>query len=143
MNEPPSAGSETPASASPVTPPRGLIGLAVLFVVGCVVLLTLRPQGPPAGNRLVVLNAGTSSLDSIVIEPEPPGANLLAARAGYVAAQDSVWIALPKAAGDTDIRIYRGGAAVANHAVYFGGNTIFELRVGDRDQQGIYRRLAR
>lgn len=132
-----------PPSAPRVAPPRGLIALVVLVVVGMMALLSLRPQGPPAGNRLVVLNAGTSALDSIVIEPEPPGANLLAARAGYVAAQDSVWIALPKAAGDTDIRVYKGGAAVANHAVYFGGNTIFELRVGDGAQQGIYRRLAR
>lgn len=136
MSEPPSTGSRA-------LPPRGLTVLAVLVVAGIMSLLALRPQGPPAGNRLVVLNAGTSALDSIVIEPEPPGANLLAARAGYVAAQDSVWIALPKAVGDTDIRVYRGGAAVANHAVYFGGNTIFELRVGDRDQQGIYRRLSR
>lgn len=123
--------------------PRVLGTAAVLLALGSLALLALSPRGAPAGNRLVVINAGTASLDSIVIEPEPPGANLLAARAGYVAARDSIWLVLPEATGDTDVRAYRGGRAVANHAVYFGGQSIFELRVGDVDQLGRYRRTDR
>jgi hypothetical protein len=114
-----------------------------MFVaVGTALMVGLQPHGPSPGNRLVVINAGSASLDSIVVGPEPPGANLLAARGGYLAAQDSVWITLPRAKGDVDVRVYRGSDAIANHAVYFGGNSIFELRVGDRDQLGRYRRTG-
>lgn len=121
---------------------RGLLAVAMVAGVAMVTALPLLlPRRIPAGNRLVVLNARTSSIDSIVVEAEPPGANLLAARRGYLSAQDSVWLALPKARGDTDIRIYRAGKVVANEAVYFGGNSVFELRIGDRDQLGRYRRL--
>jgi hypothetical protein len=124
--------------------PRGAVILAfTLPLIGLLVIFALTPRGAPTGNRLVVLNAGGASVDSIVIEPEPPGANLLNARSGYLASQDSVWIALPAATGDTDVRVWRGGRAVANHAVYFGGQSIFELRVGDHDQMGRYRRTGR
>jgi hypothetical protein len=123
--------------------PRGAVILALtLPLIGLLVIFALTPPGAPTGNRLVVLNAGSASLDSIVIEPEPPGANLLNARSGYLASMDSVWIALPEATGDTDVRVWRGGRAVANHAVYFGGQSIFELRVGDTDQMGRYRRTG-
>jgi hypothetical protein len=40
------------------------------------------------------------------------------------------------------VRVWRGGRTVANHAVYFGGQSIFELRVGDTDQLGRYRRTS-
>ena len=124
--------------------PRGAVILAfTLPLIGLLVIFALTPRGAPTGNRLVVLNAGQASVDSIVIEPEPPGANLLHARSGYLASMDSVWIALPEATGDTDVRVWRGGRAVANHAVYFGGQSIFELRVGDTDQLGRYRRMGR
>lgn len=120
--------------------PRGAIILALAMIAGLALVLSLRPRAVSRGNRLVVINAGTASLDSIVVEPEPPGANLLSARSGYLATQDSVWIVLPAATGDADVRIYRGESAVANHAAYFGGNSIFEVRVGDHDQLGRYRR---
>lgn len=123
---------------------RGRALLAVAMVAGLLIVTALPlllPRRIPPGNRLVVLNTGSSSIDSIVVEAEPPGANLLAGRRGYLAAQDSVWLALPKARGDTDIRAYRGEAVVANEAVYFGGNSVFELRVGDRAKLGRYRRL--
>jgi len=107
------------------------------------IALALRPRGIPPGNRLVVVNAGSLPLDSVVVESEPPGANLLKARAGAVPARDSIWLALPRARGDADVRIYRGGIAVANHAVEFGGDSVFEVRVGDRDQIGRYRRMGR
>jgi hypothetical protein len=123
--------------------PRGAIVLVLaLPLIGLLVIYALTPRGAPTGNRLVVLNTGSAALDSIVIEPEPPGANLLSARSAYLAAQDSVWIALPAATGDTDVRVWRGGRAVANHTVYFGGQSIFELRVGDSDQLGRYRRTG-
>ena len=136
-------GPAQPDDAYAGGPPPPLRGIALAAGALLAVVVALRPHGAPAGNRLVVINAGTASLDSIKVEPEPPGANLLAARAGYVAAQDSVWLALPEATGDTDVRVYRGGRAVANHAVYFGGQSIFELRVGDADQLGRYRRTDR
>ena len=123
--------------------PRAAVLLAGILAAGLLGILALWPRGAPAGNRLVVINAGTAALDSVVVEPEPPGANLLAARSGYVAARDSAWLALPEATGDTDVRVYRGGRMVANHAVYFGGQSIFELRVGDVDQLGRYRRTDR
>ncbi len=137
----PAEPDDSHAVGSP--PPLRVIALALAMAALLAVVVALRPHGAPAGNRLVVINTGTTSLDSITVEPEPPGANLLAARAGYVAAQDSVWLALPEATGDTDVRVYRGGRAVANQAVYFGGQSIFELRVGDGDQLGRYRRTDR
>jgi hypothetical protein len=130
------------APRAPARPPTFAIALALILGVGTALVAGLRPRGPSAGNRLVVINTGGTGLDSIVVEPEPPGANLLAARSGYLAAQDSAWITLPRARGDTDVRVYRGADAVANHAVYFGGNSIFELRIGDRDQLGRYRRMG-
>jgi hypothetical protein len=121
-----------------------LRGVLLAFVLGAGLLLAfaLRGRGQDAGNRLVVLNASAEPIDSITVEPEPPGANLLAARAGALAAMDSVWLALPRARGDVDVRAFRGGRAIANHAVYFGGNSVFELRLGDRAQLGRYRRTG-
>ena len=118
-----------------------LIALTILGGALVVIALSLRPRGMPPGNRLVVLNTGSSTLDSVVVIAEPPGANLIAGHAGVVAPQDSLWLALPRAKGDADVRVYRGGRAVAQHAVYFGGDSVFEVRVGDRDQLGRYRRL--
>ena len=77
------------------------------------------------------------------VEPEPPGANLIFGHTGAVSPRDSVWLALPRARGDADVRIYRGGIAVAHHSVEFGGDSVFEVRVGDRDQIGRYRRMSR
>jgi hypothetical protein len=119
------------------------VALAIVALSLLAIAIALRPAGFPPGNRLVVVNAGSQPLDSVVVEPEPPGANLLNARAGGVPARDSVWLALPRARGDADVRIYRGGIAVANHAVEFGGDSVFEIRVGDRDQIGRYRRMGR
>jgi hypothetical protein len=122
---------------------RGRIAaLALVFASLVTVVIALRPFGTAAGNRLVVVNAGSSALDSVVVEAEPPGANLLAGHAGAVGPRDSLWLALPRARGDADVRIFRGGIAVAHHAVYFGGNSVFEVRVGDRDQLGRYRRTG-
>jgi hypothetical protein len=131
-----------PAPGAGAPPPARLIALAVALGTLLAIAFALRPHGLPAGNRLVVINAGARALDSVVVESEPPGANLLAGHAGYVAARDSLWLALPRASGDADVRIFRGGAAVAHHAVYFGGNSVFEVRVGDRDQLGRYRRTG-
>jgi len=123
--------------------PRGrIVALAIVAASLVTIVIALRPFGTAAGNRLVVLNAGAFALDSVVVESEPPGANLLAGHAGAVAPRDSLWLALPRARGDADVRIYRGGSAVAHHAVYFGGNSVFEVRVGDRDQLGRYRRTG-
>ena len=119
------------------------VALAIVALSLFTIAVALRRDGPPAGNRLVVINAGSQPLDSVVVEPEPPGANLLAARAGGVPARDSVWLALPRAQGDADVRIHRGGRTVAHHAVAFGGNSVFEIRVGDRDELGRYRRIDR
>lgn len=120
-----------------------LVALAIAGVALVAIALALRQDGLPAGNRLVVVNAGGAPLDSVVVEPEPPGANLLAARAGAVPPRDSVWVSLPRARGDADVRIYRGGIAVANHAIEFGGDSVFEVRIGDHDQLGRYRRMGR
>ena len=130
-------------NAPPAGPPRGrMVALAIVFGSLLVVVIALRPFGTAAGNRLVVVNAGSAPLDSIVVEAEPPGANLLAGHAGAVGARDSVWLALPRARGDADVRVFRGGRPVAHHAVYVGGNSVFEVRVGDRDQLGRYRRTG-
>jgi len=128
-----------------VSPPpsRGrIVALAVVFGSLLTVAIALRPFGTAAGNRLVVINAGSAPLDSIRVESEPPGANLLAGHAGAVGARDSLWLALPRAQGDADVRVFRGGVAIAHHAVYFGGNSVFEVRIGDRDQLGRYRRTG-
>jgi hypothetical protein len=119
------------------------VALAIVALSLFAIAIALRPAGFPPGNRLVVVNAGPLPLDSVVVEPEPPGANLLKGRAGGVPGRDSVWLALPRARGDADVRIYRGGIAVANHAVEFGGDSVFEVRVGDHDQIGRYRRMGR
>jgi hypothetical protein len=119
------------------------VAIAIVALSLFAIAVALRPRGLPSGNRLVVLNTGGSPLDSVVIGSEPPGANLLFAHAGAVPPRDSVWIALPRARGDADVRIYRGGIAVANHAVEFGGDSVFEIRVGDRDEFGRYRRMGR
>jgi hypothetical protein len=119
-----------------------LVALAIVFASLVTIVIALRPFGTAAGNRLVVINAGPIALDSVVVESEPPGANLLAGHAGAVAPRDSLWLALPRARGDADVRIFRGGSAVAHHAVYFGGNSVFEVRVGERDQLGRYRRTG-
>ena len=126
---------------------RGLAG--VVFVAAAVVLVGALSQArrgrAPAGNAVVVVNAGGTGLDSIVIAPdrpgEAPGAPRLAARRGYVAPMDSAWIALPAATGDADVRAWRGGRVVANHVAYFGGRSLFEVRVGDSAQVGRYRRM--
>jgi len=128
-------------SDPPPAPPRALIGLAVVLAAAMIAFLALRPRGAPAGNYLVLLNAGTAALDSVTVTPEPPGANLLSTRHGYLAPRDSAWIILPAATGDADVQVWRGGRVVADHAIYFGGQSVFEVRVGDRDQLGRYRRL--
>jgi hypothetical protein len=119
-----------------------IVALAIVAASLLAIVIALRPFGTAAGNRLVVLNAGSAPLDSVVVESEPPGANLLAGHAGAVGPRDSLWLALPRARGDADVRIFRAGLPVAHHAVYFGGNSIFEVRVGDRDQLGRYRRTG-
>lgn len=125
-----------------MNPRARMVALAIVLSSLLAVVIALRPFGTAAGNRLVVVNAGSFALDSVVVESEPPGANLLAGHAGAVAPRDSLWLALPRARGDADVRIYRDGTPVAHHAVYFGGNSIFEVRVGDRDQLGRYRRTG-
>jgi len=119
-----------------------IVALAIVFATLVTAVIALRPFGTAAGNRLVVINAGSTALDSVVVEAEPPGANLLAGHAGAVGPRDSLWLALPRARGDADVRIFRGGGVVAHHAVYFGGNSVFEVRIGDRDQLGRYRRTG-
>ena len=119
-----------------------IVALAIVFASLLGALIALRPFGTAAGNRLVVINAGSIALDSIVVESEPPGANLLTGHAGAVAPRDSLWLALPRARGDADVRIFRAGSVVAHHAVYYGGNSVFEVRIGDRDQLGRYRRTG-
>ena len=96
------------------------------------------PAGP--GNELVVLNAGSRGVDSIVVEPDPPGAHAIAARHGYLASQDSARIGLPGGQGDADVRVWRNGRVVADHVAYFGGRSEFEVRVGDSAEAGRYRR---
>ncbi len=127
------------------TPPPDMRILAACFLVGLVgaVVLANYLVSTKPGNRLVVVNAGAAPLDSITVDPEPIGANWFVRRYGAVAARDSAWYRLPPGPGDTDIKAWRGGHVAADHAVQFGGNTIFELRVGDANQVGRYRRLGR
>ena len=44
---------------------------------------------------------------------------------------------------DAHVKVYRAGHVIADQAVQFGGNTLFEVRVGDAAQLGRYRRLGR
>ena len=129
---------------------RVLMGLwlvVVLFGAG-IALRAGRDGGLPRGNALIVINAGSGGLDSIVVEPAPPpvgvdpppGPPAPGGRAGYVAAQDSLVLALPATSGDAHVTAWRGGRTVADQVVYFGGKTVFELRVGDADRLGRYRR---
>lgn len=118
-----------------------MFGVALLALVAAI--LSGRREPIPAGNALVVVNAGAISLDSVVIEPDPPGQNPLSGRMHYVAARDSSSFLLPPGRGDADIRVWRGGRVVADHLAQFGGTTIFEVRVGDSTEIGRYRRIAR
>lgn len=128
--------------------PLFVAALAVALAAGCA------PGGPgggggsggggsPPGNAVTVLNAGSRGVDSIVVAADPPGTHALAGRHGYLAPQDSALVLLPAGTGDADVRVWRDGRVVADHVVYFGGRSWFELRVGDRDQLGRYRRTAR
>lgn len=121
---------------------RRIAGLAlagVAVALGAWVALDRRGAGGE-GNALVVINAGSTGVDSIVVEADPPGTHGLAGRHGYLAPQDSVRIALPTESGDAGVRVWRGGRVVAEHLAYFGGRSVFELRVGDAAQAGRYRR---
>jgi hypothetical protein len=93
-----------------------------------------------AGNVLVVVNASGSALDSIVVGAEPPYANPLAGRIGYVAAHDSARVVLGRHTGDASVRAWRAGRVLADHVVYFGGDSEFELWLSDRGSLGRYRR---
>jgi hypothetical protein len=144
---PPAAGPPLPPPVAPhdATPPPNMRLLAVCFLVGLVLavalanwLVSLKP-----GNRLVVVNANPTFLDSVTVDPEPAGANWFVRRYGAVAGNDSAWVRLPPGEGTTDIKVWRGGHVIADHAVDFGGNTIFEVRVGEGHQLGRYRRLGR
>ena len=111
---------------------RGLALAALLGVAGC---------APAAGgNAVIVLNTGTRGIDSVVVEADPPGTHALAGRHGYLAPMDSAVVALPGGAGDADVRVWRDGRVVADHLAYFGGRSLFEVRVGDGDDAGRYRR---
>ena len=96
--------------------------------------------GDAPGNAVIVLNAGRTGVDSIVIAADPPGTHALAGRHGYLAPLDSARVALPRGTGDADVRVWRDGRVIANHLAYFGGRSVFELRVGDSAQAGRYRR---
>jgi len=119
--------------------------LAVCFLIGLVLALVVanRLVASKPGNRLVVVNAGGTFVDSVTIDPEPAGANWFYRRWGIISARDSVEIRLPPESGDADVKVYRGGHVIADHAVEFSGNSIFEVRVGGDAQLGRYRRLGR
>ena len=124
---------------------RGIAGLALggfAVALGAWVALGGGGRGGAGGgaNALVVLNTGTTGLDSIVVEADPPGAHGLAGRHGYLAPQDSVRIGLAAVGGDASVRVWRGGRVVAEHVTYFGGRSVFEVRVGDAAEAGRYRR---
>jgi hypothetical protein len=105
-------------------------------------VIALRPFGSRAATGSSVVNTGSFALDSVVVESEPPARTCSPGTRRACAPRDSLWLALPRARGTPDVRIYRGGTPVAHHAVYFGGNSVFEVRVGDRDQLGRYRRTG-
>jgi hypothetical protein len=93
-----------------VTKRGRIVALALVCASLLTVVIALRPFGMAAGNRLVVVNAGSAALDSVVVESEPPGANILAGHAGAVGPRDSLWLALPRARGDADADLSaRGG----------------------------------
>lgn len=126
--------------------PRLALGLAGL-AIGLALWVVFGPGarggdggGDPPGNAVIVLNAGSTGVDSIVIAADPPGTHALAGRHGYLAPLDSARVGLPRGAGDADVRVWRDGRVVANHLAYFGGRSLFELRVGDSAQAGRYRR---
>ncbi len=131
-------------------PRRRLVALAIVAIVlgAGIALRSGRDRATPRGNVLVVLNTGTSGLDSVVVEPAPPavgtdpppGTGFATRRSGYLAAQDSLVFELPAQVGDAHVCAFRGGRAAADQVVYFGGESVFELRVGDADRQGRYRR---
>lgn len=149
-----SDAAETPPGAPPappheippreIPPPDKRILLAC-FLVGTVLAIVLANGlvASKPGNRLVVVNAGTTLVDSVSIDPEPAGANWFYRRWGMIAAQDSAWIRLPPQGGDADVKVYRGGHVISDNAVQFTGNSIFEVRVGDSAQLGRYRRLGK
>lgn len=117
----------------------GLAGLLVVLLLG--IVFAPGEQGRVAGgNAVIVLNAGSTGVDSIVIEADPPGTHGLAARHGYLAPLDSALVVLPGGAGDADVRVWRDRRVVADHLAYFGGRSLFEVRVGDSAQAGRYRR---
>lgn len=118
--------------------------LAALALAAGLALVRGR-EDAPAGNAIVVIVAGATALDSVVAEPAPPPVGFDPApgpigRSGYVAARDSTKIALGPIAGESLVRAWRGGRVVAEHVVLFGGRSVFELRVGDGDEAGRYRR---
>ncbi len=118
--------------------------LAALALATGLVLVRGRSAGPD-GNAIVVIVAAAAALDSVVAEPAPPPVGFDPApgpvgRTGYVAARDSATIALTPIAGESLVRAWRDGRVVAEHVVHFGGRSVFELRIGDRDQAGRYRR---
>jgi hypothetical protein len=92
------------------------------------------------GNVLVFVNASSASVDSVAITAEPPFANPLAGRTGFVAAKDSAKVALGRDRGDATVRVYRRGKVLADRVVYFGGDSEFELWLSDEGSLGRYRR---
>ena len=115
-----------------------VLGVAVVFGV-----FGRGERGAPRDNAVTVLNAGGRGLDSIVVEADPPGTHGLAGRHAYLAPQDSALVLLPAGTGDANVRVWRDGRVVADHVVYFGGRSWFEVRVGDSLELGRYRRTAR
>lgn len=116
-----------------------LAGLAVALAAG----VALAPRGGergPRGNAVIVLNAGRFGVDSIVVEADPPGTHALSGRHGYLAPSDSALVSLPGDPGDADVRVWRDGRVIADHLAYFGGRSLFEVRVGDSAQAARYRR---
>ncbi len=126
------------------------LGLVVAILGAGIALRAGWDARAPRGNALIVLNTGAVGIDSIVVEPAPaavgtdppPGPGGPAGRAGYLAAQDSLLLSLPATVGDAQVRAWRAGRVIADEIVYFGGASVFELRVGDRDRQGRYRRTG-
>jgi hypothetical protein len=137
-------GTAPPPPAREIPPPDKRI-LLVCFLVGCALAVALANGlvASKPGNRLVIVNAGGTFVDSVTVDPEPAGANWFYRRWGMIAAKDSAWFRLPPQSGDADVKVYRGGHVISDDAVQFSGNTIFEVRVGDAAHLGRYRRLGR
>jgi hypothetical protein len=142
---PPGPPLPAPLAPDESAPPPNMRVLAICFLVGVALAIAFANYlvSTKPGNRLVIVNAGSTFLDSVTVDPEPAGANWFDRRWGLIAARDSAWMRLPPGAGDTDVKVWRSGHVVADHAVFFGGDTIFEIRVGDENQLGRYRRLAK